>query len=68
MLKFLPLFVVFSLSAYAVLSFVFWLNCYFGGHNPIEMLYGSVATYVLAFATGIEFALTARSWSRDRRP
>ena len=68
MLKFLALFVVFSFLSFAFLSLVFWLNCYFGGHNLIEMIYGGVATYVLSLAAGIEFSLTARSHSREGRP
>lgn len=50
----LSLFAVFSSTAYVALATVFGLNCLLGGHNMMETLYGSFATYLLAIAAGAE--------------
>jgi hypothetical protein len=45
-----------GLVAFSALSMVFWFYCTIGGHNPVEALYGGVATYFLSFVAAIEFA------------
>lgn len=52
-------FVIASTSAYVVGAVIFRLNCILGGHNSIEMLYGSFANIVLAVVAGALFTWSA---------
>jgi len=52
-------FVIASTGAYMGLAIVFRLNCVLGGHNSIEMLYGSFANILLAVVAGALFTWSA---------
>ena len=43
-------------AAYIVLTAVFRLNCWIGGHNMMEAIYGGFAAIVLSIAIGAEYA------------
>lgn len=48
--------VISGLVAFSALSLIFGLYCTVRGHNPVEALYGGVATYFLSFVAAIELA------------
>jgi hypothetical protein len=43
-------------AAYVVLATVFRLNCWLGGHNMTEAIYGGFAAIVLSIVIGAEYA------------
>ncbi|MBX3532161.1 MAG: hypothetical protein KF849_16270 [Rhizobiaceae bacterium] len=60
MIKFGLIAVGATAAAYIVLTAVFRLNCWIGGHNMMEAIYGGFAAYVLAIAIGVEYACDRR--------
>ena len=49
-------FLVAGVAAYPLLATIFWAYCLLGGHNAMELVYGTAAAFVLSVAAAFEFA------------
>lgn len=67
MVKTASAFILSTTVTYTVLASVFALYCIIGGHNLLEMLYGSSATVVLSLVAGVELACRAAKSRKSMR-
>ena len=67
MVRFVSAFILSTTFTYVVLATVFALYCVLGGHNLIEMLYGSSASIFLSLAAGLELAFRTGDPKKARR-